>query len=67
MCNNHAIRLADGTSEFNGRVEVCIEEEWGTVCDDFWDDDDATVVCRHLGFPTRCMFETMVSQLALNE
>ena len=61
MCNDDAIRLADGTSEFNGRVEVCIEEEWGTVCDDFWEDQDAAVVCRNLGFPTRCKSKVMVS------
>ena len=43
------MRLVDGTHESNGRVEICHNGIWGSVCSNTkWDIQDATVVCKQL-------------------
>ena len=58
-CQNGDILLYDGTTlstEYsNGTVLVCYDNEYGTVCDDFWDVLDAMVVCTYLGFESSGM------------
>ena len=52
-CSVGSVRLAGGSDSTRGRVEVCLNgTDWGTVTDDFWNDNDARVVCRQLGFST---------------
>ena len=44
------IRLVNGTTPYEGRVELCYSNQWGTVCDDSWGGLDAGTACRQLGF-----------------
>ena len=53
LCSpNGSIRLVDGASEREGRVEVCMGGYWGSVCSDGWSEEDALVVCRQAGHNT---------------
>lgn len=53
-CTPGAVRLVNGPSDLEGTVEVCFNNNghWGSVCDDGWDNSDASVVCKQLGFST---------------
>ena len=51
-CSTGDVRLVGGGVPNEGRVEICMNNVWGTVCDDGWGSTDATVVCRQLGYST---------------
>lgn len=44
------VRLIDGSKENEGRVEVLIHGQWGTICHNSWDNLDANIVCKQLGY-----------------
>lgn len=49
--NSSYIRLSDGKSTADGRIEINIDGSWGTVCSNNFDDVDAQVICKMTGLP----------------
>ena len=49
-CTTGALRLAGGTTANEGRVEICYNNQWGTVCSRSWSVSDARVVCQQLKY-----------------
>ena len=50
LCTDGDIRLVNGVTSNEGRVDICFDNHWGTICDDEWGPPEATVVCRQLGY-----------------
>ena len=48
MCNNGDVRLVGGANELEGRLEVCINKAWGTVCSEGFSENEANIVCSGL-------------------
>ena len=61
-CRNGDLRLEGGSVYGSGRVEVCIDNVWGTVCNDSWTQLNAKVVCKQLGFP---IYGELINALSL--
>ena len=53
-CTHDALRLMNGSTSDEGRVEMCVNGEWVSVCDNGWDRGEAQVVCRQLGYNPSC-------------
>ena len=56
-CTTGVVRLADSSYTNRGRVEICVNNTWGTVCDDYFDSSDARVVCRQLGYSSGTIYQ----------
>ena len=54
ICNYGEVRLRSGSNEYEGRIEVCLNNQWGTVLDNSFTRNDAQVVCRQLGYDPPC-------------
>ena len=44
------VRLRGGAIPSEGRVELCLNNTWGSICTNSWDGNNAAVVCNQLGF-----------------
>ena len=51
-CSSGDLHFVGGESESEGRVEVCVDGFWGTVCDQNWSQREAMTVCRQAGLPS---------------
>ena len=56
-CTDGQLRLVGGANIREGRVEICINNAWGTICDDLFDAQDARVVCTQMGFSNSGIFK----------
>ena len=56
-CTDGEMRLKDGTTSNEGRVELCLGGVWGVIADRTWGTDEAKVTCRQLGFTDACEYE----------
>ena len=50
-CTHGNVRLVGSDNSNEGRLEVCMNGMWGTVCDDGWGHSESKVVCRQLHYP----------------
>ena len=48
VCIDGDIRVIGGDTIYSGRAEICIDGQFGTICDENWDNTDAVVFCSQL-------------------
>ena len=63
-CTTGDIQLVDGSNPLEGRVEICINNAWGTVCNNRFSSSDADVVCKNLGYNFTDSYSLPISDLS---
>ena len=61
-CRGHGVRLVGGSTIRDGRVEVCVNGRWGTVCNNN-QEGIAGAVCSQLGFPAEGILYYMILKI----
>ncbi len=64
VCEQDDIRLQGGNDDRSGRVEICNDNAWGTICNNLWDNVDADVACGQLGYVEEGAIVSFVDLLA---
>ena len=49
-CTHGEVRLVGGSKPQEGRVEICIDQAWATICDRYFEVNDAEILCSQLGY-----------------
>lgn len=49
-CNENEVRLAGGWTRYSGRVEMCLEGMWRSVCYEVWSYIESNIVCKELNY-----------------
>ena len=49
-CEDGDVQLVGGSSEAEGTIQICFNNQWGLISESGWSQKDAQVVCRELGF-----------------
>ena len=56
-CTSGVVRLLGSSYTYEGRVELCVNNTWGTVCNDLFGSSESRVVCRQLGYSSGNIYQ----------
>ena len=63
---DNELRLENGSNPLEGRVEICLNNAWGTICTEGISEDDVEVICRQVGQLPRGIYNNALPILYLS-
>ena len=64
-CTDGQVRLFGGATQYEGTVEICLNNAWGTISDSYWGYREAQTVCNSLGFTSPGIWDSTHTWLTL--